>query len=97
MHQTLPKMKTILTILVLLFICLSCRTNNRHVPDTQKKNIQTLQAEIPLVDLAEGMHMLSVVAENAVSHYRLAWDEEDERLAEPLPVVIQVPFNYSGK
>lgn len=61
------------------------------------ENLQSLQAEIPLTGLAEGRHTLKLVAENAFSHYRLAWDEEDERLNDALPVVVEVPFTYSGK
>jgi len=55
-------MKTILTILVLLFICLSCRTNNRHVPDTQKKNIKEIHTPLQTVNYKETSEQLDQVA-----------------------------------
>lgn len=47
---------------------------------------------LPLSGVPEGEHVLSVIAEGAQTHYRLARDEADARLEKPIPVRSDTPF-----
>ena len=49
-------------------------------------------AEIALDQLAPGLHVLTVTAEGATTHYPLSWLELDTRLDVPTPVSVDVPF-----
>lgn len=48
---------------------------------------------VSLAGVANGLHTLTLIAEGALTHYALAYDREDDRLAEAVPAKAEVGFN----
>ncbi len=57
-----------------------------------KQNVESAAAEIALVGMAEGPHVLTVVANGAKTRYPLSWTELDAPLQNAIPVQVDVPF-----
>ena len=59
---------------------------------TVAEGIQGREYTLDLTTLEAGAHVVTVVAEGAVTHYALAHDNMDTRLSDAIPVRVGVPF-----
>ena len=74
--------------------CFSSRVRTNTRADRQDLN-PLLAERSPLLDLTnvtEGEHVLTVVAEGAVTRYLLSRERQDEQLAEPVPLKVATAF-----
>ncbi len=57
-----------------------------------KENIKNNSAEISLTNLNKGKHVLTLKAEDGVTNYPLSYNVLDIPLSNPMPAVVNVPF-----
>ena len=60
---------------------------------TVQANVTGSEAAVSLAGLAKGAHILTIIADGAVTYYPLSRVQMDEPLEAPLPVRVEVPFS----